>query len=300
LQEDIALEATKIFISYSWDSETHNQEVLSLANTLRDKWGIHAEIDEYVRAEPPYTPEQGWDQWMLQMIEWAEFVLIVCTETYKRRFEGDEKPGVGLGVSWEGRIIMQELYQSQSKSTKFIPVVFSPFDIAHIPTVLKSNDRYVLSDRDSFKSLCYRLKKQRTVNKPPVRSVELDSSPEPKYFSPKPRRFDSSLNNRRGSSPSFSNVSDEANETASIDHQAVSRNLAGFARQRLEKRRTTLQSEWDTRNDKLARLRSDLAIETIADRKFQLEKKVEDEQEQMERLENELGTIEQTLQGDVL
>jgi hypothetical protein len=30
---------------------------------------------------------------MLDQLDWAEFVLVVCTETYYRRFRGHEKPG---------------------------------------------------------------------------------------------------------------------------------------------------------------------------------------------------------------
>ncbi|MBD2071805.1 TIR domain-containing protein [Leptolyngbya sp. FACHB-671] len=116
---------TKVFVSYSWDSNNHKDRVVAVANTLRKSWGIEADIDEYVRAKPPYTPEQGWDLWMEKRIEWAEFVLIVCTETYKRRFRGDEEPGVGRGVTWEGTIIRQNLYNDQLRNTKFIPVVFS-------------------------------------------------------------------------------------------------------------------------------------------------------------------------------
>jgi hypothetical protein len=47
---------TKVFISYSWDSEDHKERVLALANTLRNPWGIETDIDQYVRAKPPFTP----------------------------------------------------------------------------------------------------------------------------------------------------------------------------------------------------------------------------------------------------
>jgi internalin A len=178
--------APKVFISYSWDSDTHRQQVLSFANTLRHKWGIDVEIDAYVRAEPPYTPEQGWDLWMQENIESAEFVLMVCTETYKRRFEGKEKPGKGLGASWEGTIIRQDLYQAQSRSTKFIPVVFSHDDSPHIPTILRSKGTYTLRDKESYTDLCYRLKKQSRVHKPELGNPDFDLPPEPEYFSPDP------------------------------------------------------------------------------------------------------------------
>ncbi len=55
---------------------------------------------------------------MEKKIEWAEFVLIVCTETYQRRFRGDEEPGIGRGSTWEGTIIRQHLYNNQLASTK--------------------------------------------------------------------------------------------------------------------------------------------------------------------------------------
>ena len=176
---------TKVFISYSWDSEEHKEQVLSLANTLRNPWGIETDIDQYVRAKPPFTPPQGWDLWMEKRIEWAEFVLIVCTETYKRRFRGDEEPGIGRGVTWEGTIIRQHLYNDQLVNTKFIPVVFSSPDLTHVPMILNGNDKYALEGEKSFRELCYRLRKQPTVIMPEVLTARLPAPPEPKFFSSK-------------------------------------------------------------------------------------------------------------------
>jgi hypothetical protein len=176
--------ATKVFISYSWDSDEHKENVLKLANTLRAVWGIDADIDRYVRAKPPYTPIQGWDIWMSDRIEWAEFVLIIFTETYKRRFEGKEETGKGLGVSWEGTIIRNDLYNAQLRDTKFIPVVFSQSDLGYVPLVLNSRDKYVLTDDKSFTELCYRLRKQNTIIIPEIEGVPLPLPSEPVLFSP--------------------------------------------------------------------------------------------------------------------
>jgi hypothetical protein len=173
---------TKVFISYSWDSEEHKEKVLRLANTLRNPWGIETDLDHYVRAKPPYTPAQGWDIWMERKIEWAEFVLIVCTETYKRRFRGDEEPGIGRGVTWEGTIIRQNLYNKQLRDTKFIPVVFSAQDWDHVPTILDGRDKYIIEDPRSFKELCYRLRKEPTVAIPEVARAKLPPPPEPKFL----------------------------------------------------------------------------------------------------------------------
>jgi hypothetical protein len=55
---------------------------------------------------------------MLNQIDWAEFILLVCTETYYRRFRGHEEPGKGKGVDWEGAVITQELYDARSATIK--------------------------------------------------------------------------------------------------------------------------------------------------------------------------------------
>jgi len=175
---------TKVFISYSWDSDDHKNNVLGLANTLRSEWGINAEIDSYVRAKPPYTPIQGWDVWMSNRIEWAEFVLIIFTETYKRRFEGKEETGIGLGVSWEGTIIRNDIYNAQLRDTKFIPVVFSRSDLGYVPSVLNSRDTYILTDEKSFTELWYRLKKQNSIIQPEIKKDVFPPLPsEPVLFS---------------------------------------------------------------------------------------------------------------------
>lgn len=175
---------TKVFISYSWESEEHKDRVLALANTLRNPWGIETDIDQYVRAKPPFTPSQGWDLWMEKRIEWAEFVVIVCTKTYQRRFRGDEEPGIGRGSSWEGTIIRQHLYNNQLVCTKFIPVVFSSQDLNYVPLIFNGNDKYTLEDEKSFKELCYRLRKEPIVAIPDVAAAKLQAPPEPKFFSP--------------------------------------------------------------------------------------------------------------------
>jgi hypothetical protein len=59
---------------------------------------------------------------MIQQLESADFVLLICTDSYRRRFEG--KTPQGAGVKWEGALITQELYYDVVQNTKFIPVIF--------------------------------------------------------------------------------------------------------------------------------------------------------------------------------
>lgn len=122
-----------VFISYSHDNDPHRQRVLELSERLRGD-GYETRLDRYINGSPP----EGWPRWMLNQFDDASHVLVVCTETYYRRFRGKEAPGVGKGVDWEGAVITQALYDSKSLNRRFIPVVFNPSDTAHIPEPLHS------------------------------------------------------------------------------------------------------------------------------------------------------------------
>ncbi|MDQ3011859.1 MAG: SUMF1/EgtB/PvdO family nonheme iron enzyme [Acidobacteriota bacterium] len=123
----------KIFISYSHDTPEHADRVMKLSDALC-QWGIDCHIDQYELAPA------NWLRWMERQIKDADSVLIICTETYCRRFEGRETRPSGVG--WEGGVISVELYQRQDEAAKFIPVVFSLEDAEHIPTVLRATHRH--------------------------------------------------------------------------------------------------------------------------------------------------------------
>src|SRR5438309_233875 len=95
-----------VFISYAHElgSVEHADRVLAFANRLRAD-GVDARLDQY----EPHSPE-GWPRWMERQIRESRFILMVCTETYYRRVIGQEKPGIGRGVRWEGSLIDNALY----------------------------------------------------------------------------------------------------------------------------------------------------------------------------------------------
>lgn len=105
----------RVFIIYSHDSDAHRDRVLDFADRLRAD-GIDAMIDQY----EPHPPE-GWPDWCDAQIRKADFVLAVCTETYLRRFIGEEEAGKGRGVRWEGHLTNQHLWDAGAVSRKFVP-----------------------------------------------------------------------------------------------------------------------------------------------------------------------------------
>ena len=135
-----------VFISYSHDTQAHVQRVARLAEELTTT-GLRCEIDK-----SQTSPPQGWPVWMQQRIEKSDFVVVVCTEIYTRRFTGCEAPGKGKGAVWEGRLINQCLYES-AENRRFIPVVFERHDLDHIPLVLKGATYYDLSTPNGYSDL---------------------------------------------------------------------------------------------------------------------------------------------------
>ena len=147
----------RVFLSYSLDNELHQQNILKLAQRLRND-GIDAWIDQFT----PF-PAEGWPRWMEQQIAQAQFVVIIVTETYARRFGGKEPAGAGAGATWEGLIVTQKLYEANGRNDKFVPAIFAPGDKAYIPTPLRQFSYYKLFDNDGYDLLFRHLTGQAAI-----------------------------------------------------------------------------------------------------------------------------------------
>jgi hypothetical protein len=90
---------------------------------------------------------------MRNQVKQASRVLLVFTETYQRRFEGDEAEGEGLGATFEGVIVTQALYKSGGRNAKFRPVVFRDEDEKFVPLELQRFNRYRVDSPERYKIL---------------------------------------------------------------------------------------------------------------------------------------------------
>jgi sorbitol/mannitol transport system substrate-binding protein len=173
----------RVFISYSHDSPEHQQRVLSLANQLR-KDGVDARIDQYVQ-----DPNEGWIRWMRSEVKQADRVLLIFTEIYQRRFEGDEQEGKGLGASFEGVIVTQTLYESEGRNAKFRPVVFHEEDKRFIPSELRRFNRYRVDTQEHYQNLLRWLYAAPLIVAPTIgQKPNLPSQPVSELFSSKRER----------------------------------------------------------------------------------------------------------------
>ena len=152
----------RAFISYSHDSAEHKDRVWELCERLRHD-GVDCRIDQH-----EFSPPEGWPRWCRNQVQESQFVLVVCTETYKQRYEGKAPAGEGKGAKWEGFVITLELYEAEGRNTKFIPVVFSPQDAQHIPLELRGATRYDLSIPEAYDNLFRHVTNQPAREKSPV------------------------------------------------------------------------------------------------------------------------------------
>lgn len=125
-----------VFVSYSWDSPSHEEWVFKLTNDLRDN-GIDAKFDK--------TLTQGktvnLNQMMISGIRDFDNIVIVLTENYAKR--ADALTG---GVGFENFLITNQL---MSDINKFIPIVrhngdykaVFPFHLTGIYAIDFTNDQ---------------------------------------------------------------------------------------------------------------------------------------------------------------
>jgi tetratricopeptide (TPR) repeat protein len=171
--------SSTVFISYSHDSPEHEANVLALANRLRDD-GIDAVLDQYQS-----FPTEGWDLWGQRQILAARFVLVACTATYRRRFDGEEEPGKGLGATSEAGYIRQLLYNAGGINEKFFPILLTDADGEHIPLKLQEYQHFPLYTEHGYEDLRLLLTGQSRVPRPPLPPQE--RKPDYLYWNLPPR-----------------------------------------------------------------------------------------------------------------
>ena len=135
------LHMSQVFISYSHDSDAHRDRVQSLADQLRER-GFDITTDADVK-DPPV----GWARWMEEQLPKADRVLMVFTETYRSRYDGNQPSGAGRGVAWETHLIRNMLYASVPFNNGIRAVIFLDDDKQHIPLLLRAHNYYLLPSK---------------------------------------------------------------------------------------------------------------------------------------------------------
>ena len=168
----------RVFISYCHTDEIYEQKMFEFANKLR-KNGIDANIDLFEEC-----PAEGWPRWMENQIRNADFVLIVCSEAYSKKFYADH----GKGVTWEIQIIYQTIYDSTCETQKFIPVFWNSGDEQYILDPLKPYTYYNLSSEEGYQKLWRRLAGVKKYEKAELGNMDINSFTDSDNLPEKPQR----------------------------------------------------------------------------------------------------------------
>jgi len=166
----------RVFISYSHDGRPHAARVAALSDRLRSD-GIDCHIDQYY-----VRPSEGWPVWMRRQVEAAETILVVCTETYRGRFDRKNPPTIGRGVRWESLLVENEIYLAGSVNEKFLPLLFDQDDQQHIPTVLGGFeyahvDPNNLDANPGYEKLLQQIRHEPPVPMPPLGGARRGTQP---------------------------------------------------------------------------------------------------------------------------
>jgi hypothetical protein len=152
--------SSRVFISYSHDSPEHKTRVLALATRLVTE-GIDARLDQWV-----IDPEGGWPLWTERQIADADFVLLVCTDLYRKRVERADEVEGGAGSFWEANIIRKRLYDGKGVNGRFIPVFYGATGYSAIPEMLEGSSYYQVDTSDGYLGLYRRLTNQPEIERP--------------------------------------------------------------------------------------------------------------------------------------
>jgi len=160
--------AIKVFVSYTHDSPKHKAKVLNFCDKLVTE-GIDCRCDRYDEGK---GPTEGWNRWMAKQISETNFVLIVCSENYEKRFDGTEEAGKGRGAKYETKLIINNIVKNDSNNEKYIPIVVTSTDLTFIPNLLDDTNHYNVATRQGYDNLYRHLTNQIEIVRPKVGTVK--------------------------------------------------------------------------------------------------------------------------------
>lgn len=119
-----------MFISYAHESPEHSEAVMKLYALLH-QYGIKATMDR-----PAARRRQDWPLWIGDQIREADHILMIASEAYRQRAQGQSGKDEGRGVQWEARLIRDAFYKDQQDLNRFVPVVLPGQTLDGVPDYL--------------------------------------------------------------------------------------------------------------------------------------------------------------------
>ena len=157
-----------VFISYAWEEDegSHQERVKSLANWLKSE-GVTVIFDLFV---DDGGPDEGWPDWCENKARESSRILTVASQSYFRRWNGEEEPGKGLGASREAKTIRERVYDAGSTNSFCRSIFFADDDEKYVPVTLKNftKFRFPENQQEILNWIRSAAKKEGNEKNPPV------------------------------------------------------------------------------------------------------------------------------------
>src|SRR5258707_2448666 len=157
--------STKIvFISYSWDNDSHKDWVLNLANSLVTN-GVDVLLDQYdLSAGKEMT-------FFMEKAITADKVLVILSPNYK--LKADKREG---GVGYEYSLLTKEYYDKEPDKSRIIPILRQGDDKISSPTFIQTRIYHDMRDDGKIDAKLFELIRL-IVDKPLIKKPELGQLP---------------------------------------------------------------------------------------------------------------------------
>lgn len=184
-----------VFVTYSWDSKEHNDQVISFVDFLRKK-GFHAEMDRSVSQNHSAT---DFRQMMHRAMTDYKKVIIVLSKGYREKahaFKG--------GVGTEYALIIKDIEHS---TNKYILVSFEEINNEIVPLGFREREILYLGNEENYNTLYAKLQDEKLIEFSEVSSSKPAIIKESiKEFPSQKPRIEFALSYNPGSSHQFSQL----------------------------------------------------------------------------------------------
>lgn len=179
--------APTVFVSYSWDSDSHCNWVRKLAVDLQNA-GVHALLDQW-----DVHPGTNLQQYMELSISSSTYVVLICTPSYAQK----SRQSAG-GVAYDKGIVTGEMFIDAASEAKFVPLLRKGTASEGLPSYMKSRVYIDFTQDAKYRQSLEELLRH-VYRAPRFSRPALGARPD---FSEPPRKSHSTASNtRRSSSP---------------------------------------------------------------------------------------------------
>jgi serine/threonine protein kinase len=125
--------SSRIYLSYAREDASQTGRIMELADFLASL-GHQVSVDFYES-----EGAEGWTRWIATRVSEADCIICVCTEQYRKSFDGPSGEGAQRG---EASVILRRAYRASIRGASIVPVLLDQEPATAIPLLLRGLTYY--------------------------------------------------------------------------------------------------------------------------------------------------------------